>query len=40
MAISSSTLSMIREIVSLLMEAPYTSWTCADISPMAGSLGD
>jgi hypothetical protein len=31
---SSSTLSVIRETVSLLTEAPYTSAKCAEISPV------
>ena len=39
-AISSSTLSVILETVSLLMEAPYTSWKCALISPVVRPLAN
>jgi hypothetical protein len=39
-AISSRTLSVIREIVSLLMDAPYTSWKWAEISPVVRPLAN
>ncbi len=39
-AISSRTLSVIRETVSLLMDAPFTSWKCAEISPVVGPLAN
>lgn len=40
MVISSRTLSVILEIVSLEMEAPYTSWKCAEISPVVKLLAN
>lgn len=40
MAISSRTLSVIRLTVSLEIEAPYTSWKWAEISPVVRPLAN